>query len=485
MFFLLVFLAVFAAGTLLLAKTSAERQFIVFMIRTKHFLRFIDSIARINPEFWKFIADFAIVISFSGLGAAYLSKYRGDSRNLDVILLFFGILAVLVWAGSLPLLILMLAVLLMGISSLSKLKNPGMDFIVATSLISSILLNALPWYLAVFEGVFGLLAVIFGSFIEHAFAITSGESTMPGVSPIIPWIEEGEWGFVVPGIGIFIPLIYGLISLIILLVVHEFSHGILARAHKLKLKSTGLLTVGPIPVGAFVEPDEEKFREVDSIVKMRVLSMGSFSNLVLSVIAITLFMFLILPSDGWVVADSNITSIRNGTMVTAINNISLSPTDYIPTTVNAKLFSNKISRINGSLLFENKSEINVTTNEGIFQITPDRLSGLGLRYEPDYRFNYEFLGFNIVAVSVTALFWIFFFNINVGLANLLPIVPFDGGKMIVELMSMFRLGEESVKKIVYAFLLIGLLIILINAYPLLDMLFEWFFQAIDQISFPM
>ncbi len=479
MLYLAIFLAIFVVGTLLLAKTKAERHFILFMIRTKHFLKFIDSAAKIMPKFWKFVADFAIVLSFSGLGAAYLSKYRKNSKNLDIIILILGILVILMWAKGLLLLVVMSVALLVGVLSLSKLRNPLFDFTVVTALISSILLGVnLSWYLAISEGIFGLLALIFGTLISNAFAITSGQSTMPGVSPLIPWIEGGHLGFSFPGLGIFIPLGYGLISLILLLVVHEFSHGILARVHNLNLKSTGILTLGPIPFGAFIEPDEKESSKCESITRMRVLSMGSFANLMLSLAAITLFMFLILPSDGLVITDSNITFIENGTIVTAIDDINLSQVDHLRSTFNAKLFSNKISRINGSLLFENMSEINITTNKGVFNIRPDELLGLGVRYEPEYRFNYEFLGFNVAAISVTALFWIFFFNFNIGLTNLLPIVPFDGGKMVIELMSMFKLSEQVVKKIVYIFLFIGLLILLINAYPLLNMLFDWLFLII-------
>ena len=476
MFFLLI-LAIFVIGTLVLAKTDAERHFIVFLIRTKHFLRFIDEIARIMPKLWKFIADLAIVLSFSGLGAAYLSKYRKDSRNLDIIMLISGVLAILMWSRGLLLSIVMLCSLLMGISSLSRLKNPFFDFIVATSLISSIFLSAMPWYLAIFEGIFGPLALVFGSLIEHAFAITSGQSAIPGVSPIIPWIEAGQWGFVIPGLGIFVPIGYGLISLILLLVVHEGSHGILARVHKLRLKSTGLLTLGPLPIGAFVEPDEEEFNESESIVKMRVLSMGSFSNLILAILSLLLFIFLIMPSSGWVVKDSNISSIENGTIIMAVDDINISPESHIAAAMDACIFSNRVYTIKNSTI-ENKSIINVTTNKGIFPVRSEELMGVKLRYVPRFRYSYNFLGIDVSAILINILFWMYFFNFNVALVNLLPILPFDGGKMLIELMSMFNLSEDAVKRIAYTFLFLGLLIILINAYPLLNMLFDWLFLII-------
>jgi membrane-associated protease RseP (regulator of RpoE activity) len=420
----------------------------------------IDRIAKIAPRFWKFVADLAIVVSFSGVGAAYLSGYRKESRNLDVILLLFGALSVLIWAKSLLLGLLMAAVLILGVFSLSRAKNRLFDFISATVIISSIIASAMPWYLAVLEGCFGLLAIVAGSLIEHAFAISVGQSTAPGVSPIIPWIgSTGELGFIIPGLGIFIPLGYGVLSLILLLVVHEFAHGILARVHGLELKSTGLLTLGALPIGAFVEPDEEKFAKSEGIVKMRVLSMGSFANLVLAIGSFALLSFLLLPGGSWVVASSNVTGIPNGTIVTGLDDMNLSVAEKINLTA-----------------LKNKSTVNLTTSAGIFVLKPTELSGLKIKYRPDYRYDYSLFGASLADVLTTSLFWIFFFNLNIALVNLLPIVPFDGGKMVIELLSLFKVSEGLLKNIVYTLLAIGVVVILINAYPLIYMFIDWLFK---------
>ncbi len=471
---LFVLLLIFILGTLLLAKTKHERHSIIFMIRTRHFLNMIDSLANIMPGLWKFIADLAIVLSFSGIGAAYLSKHRKGSKNLDVIMFILGVPAILIWAEGLPMMALLVACMVAGIIILHKLENTLLDFVSATALISSIFISVLPWYMAILAGSFGILALVAGSLVEHAFDIASGESNMPGVSPIIPWIESGQWGFIIPGLGIFVPLGYGIISLILLLGVHEFGHGILARVHKLELKSTGLLTLGIIPIGAFVEPDEEKFNKCESIAKMRVLSMGSFANLILAILAIILFISLILPSNGWVVVESNITGIEKGLMVLAIDDINLSSSNHVAAMMDENLFTSKSYSLKKEV-FENKSIINITTDVGVFALTPDELPGIRMKYAPKYRFNYEFLGFNLAAVLVGASFWIFFFNFNIALVNLLPIVPFDGGKMVLEIMSVFNVSEKIMKNVVYGFLLIGLVILAINAYPLLYLFFDWLF----------
>jgi membrane-associated protease RseP (regulator of RpoE activity) len=457
---LTLLLLLFALGTILLFRSKHERHLIFFMVRTRHFLNIIDWLARLAPAFWKFVADLAIVVSFSGVGAAYLSGYRKESRNLDIILLLFGALSVLIWAKSLLVGVLMTAALVLGVSSLFRAKNRLFDFISATVIISSILASIMHWYLAVLAGCFGMLAIVAGSLIEHAFAISVGASTVPGVSPIIPWIAStGELGFNIPGLGIFVPLGYGIVSLILLLVVHEFAHGILARVHGLELKSTGLLTLGALPIGAFVEPDEEKFAKSEGIAKMRVLSMGSFANLVLAIGAVLLFSFLLLPSGNWVVAGSNVSGIANGTIVIGLDDMNLSA----------------VEKIDLSAL-KNKSAVNLTTSAGVFVLKPTELSGLKIKYRPDYRYDYSLFGVGLADVLTNALFWIFFFNLNIALTNLLPIVPFDGGKMVIELLTLFKVSEGLLKNIVYTLLAIGVVVILINAYPLIYMLLNWLFK---------
>ncbi|WNY26903.1 hypothetical protein MsAm2_06860 [Methanolapillus ohkumae] len=75
-------------------------------------------------------------------------------------------------------------------------------------------------------------------------------------------MEPGKYNelkniFLIPGVNDFIPFTWGLLALIITLVVHEFSHSILARAEGIRVKSMGIL-LAIIPIGGFAEPDEEE-----------------------------------------------------------------------------------------------------------------------------------------------------------------------------------------------------------------------------------
>lgn len=94
--------------------------------------------------------------------------------------------------------------------------------------------------------------------------------------------------FAIPGINPFIPLWYGLIGLIVTLVVHEGGHGVLARANDLKVKSLGLL-YAIVPIGAFVEPDEDEIREASLRKRLRVFSAGPMVNVVVGLLVLVAF----------------------------------------------------------------------------------------------------------------------------------------------------------------------------------------------------
>lgn len=107
---------------------------------------------------------------------------------------------------------------------------------------------------------------------------------------------------VIPGVTI-PPLWYGLIGLVVVMVVHELSHGIVARADKLPLKSVGLVLLAVIPGGAFVEPDEEELAKAPLRSRLRVYGAGSMANITTAIITALLITYainpLLIPRGGW------------------------------------------------------------------------------------------------------------------------------------------------------------------------------------------
>lgn len=87
-----------------------------------------------------------------------------------------------------------------------------------------------------------------------------------------------------PGVNPLIPLWWGLVALVVALVIHEGSHGVMAFVGKMRVKSLGLLFF-IVPIGAFVEPDEEDLERATAREKNRVFAAGPASNLVVALVA--------------------------------------------------------------------------------------------------------------------------------------------------------------------------------------------------------
>jgi len=113
-----------------------------------------------------------------------------------------------------------------------------------------------------FWNFYGWTGVLFGVLTIPAVLILAGTS-------ILRFFKEPAAGggpaLIAPGLGSeatyqsgvsFIPVEYWIISIAVLMVVHEFSHGIVARAEDFDINSVGWLVMGVIP-GAFVEPKGE------------------------------------------------------------------------------------------------------------------------------------------------------------------------------------------------------------------------------------
>jgi len=106
-------------------------------------------------------------------------------------------------------------------------------------------------------------------------------------SPMVKPVKASEV-LVLPGINPYVPFIYGILALIVAVVFHEFSHGILARVGGFKVRSLGLLFL-IIPVGAFMEPDEKEVEKGPRLKRMRMYTAGPIMNFSLAAIFLLVF----------------------------------------------------------------------------------------------------------------------------------------------------------------------------------------------------
>jgi len=97
----------------------------------------------------------------------------------------------------------------------------------------------------------------------------------------------------IPGVNQAIPITAAVfIGLLLTIVIHEFGHAILARVEEMRVRSMGLL-IAVIPIGAFVEPDEEDVDAAKGMPKIRMFGAGITNNIVAGLICFGLMFLLI------------------------------------------------------------------------------------------------------------------------------------------------------------------------------------------------
>lgn len=317
-------------------------------------------------------------------------------------------------------------------------------------------------YIGVGAGYVGLIVISY-VLIKNLVDLISNPAAVSGVSLVLPGIN-------VPGLGI-LPFWYWIIAIFIIALVHEFAHGIVARAHNLEVKNTGIVFFGPI-LGAFVEPNEEKLRKEKDITQYSVLAAGSFSNILLAVLAIVLLSVVFSPLQQGMVEPTGFSfnayvegdypfaqaGIAVGTIITGIDGTK---------TTTFQEFSDELAyHKQGDTI---KVKAAAQEYEITLAVSPDnpKKPFLGIQdikneFEVKEKYTSGIWKINYVIVDWIAglLRWLFLLSLGIGLFNLLPLPIVDGGRMAQVFLHKLKgaeVGERRYRQISMLFLLILLL----------------------------
>lgn len=129
---------------------------------------------------------------------------------------------------------------------------------------------------------FIFIVLIFILLIQSIFLTFRMPTKIPPIMPLVPYLPQA---FKLPLPPFYFT--YWIIIIAIVAVTHEFAHGIYARFHKIKVKSTGFGFLGPFPL-AFVEPNEKQMSRKKKKAQLQILAAGSFSNFAFAAIFIIL-----------------------------------------------------------------------------------------------------------------------------------------------------------------------------------------------------
>jgi len=268
----------------------------------------------------------------------------------------------------------------------------------------------------------------------------------------------------------FIPIEYWVIGVGVLMVVHEMSHAIVARTEGFELNSVGWIVMGILP-GAFVEPKGENMlpggEETSSgghweggswTSRLKVLCAGSFANYVTAAVFLLLSAVvasavsqpsgaIYVAEDGYPAAEAG---MDNGTFV-EVNGQEIETVEELQSSLEGVQPGDNVS---------------IWTTEGNFTVEATSREGfeggyLGVRIgestviKDEYEQHQGGLQWFVSLLSTVG-----FLNFLIGIFNMLPIKPLDGGLTAETLIERF-LGEDKVSYL-DSFSLFGWMLLLLG-----------------------
>ena len=397
---LLVLLALIAA-IWIFDRKNFKRDGIVFMRRTQRGLIFINDFAKKHEKFWKKFGSAGVMMSFGAVGVAYVLATQKKKY----------------------------------------MAKAAAAFAIAFAALQFVMVPLA----AAFTAFLGGSGVLIMQLVMGVADIFTKKITASPIQFVLPVQTTAAPVF-------YVPIDFWLISIFVIVVVHEFSHAFVSRAENIRVKSIGYGFMALIPLG-FAEPDEAQLKKAESIKKTRVFAAGSLSNIITGAIsALLLLLIAFIASALFLPAGVNYGSTLPGTpaygilppngTITGINGNNISTTNDMAELLANISAGSKISLVVGGKDYEITTIPKDNSTKAFMGV-----SGLTNHLEPKKQYsNYvgdTFLG--VISWLISLLQMLFMLNVGIGLVNILPIKPLDGGLIFEEISKTF--WPKSWKKV--------------------------------------
>jgi membrane-associated protease RseP (regulator of RpoE activity) len=283
-----------------------------------------------------------------------------------------------------------------------------------------------------------------------------------------------------PGINPYIPIVDGWIALIVAMVIHEGAHGVVARSLGLPVKASGLLFFLFLPIGAFVDVDENALKVAKASYSGRVLAGGAGINLVFGVICLIILVAIVgafspAASGAGIVnvgtgTPAYAAGVKPGDIITQVNGVSITDLNAVlgpNTTLKGGQYVNLTVYRAGHLFQISNVQLaccivteNLITKQnlsfpyiGVNQVTRLDLTTTVSQYVTPLNNPWQYVCIPTLPICqgrvpysdslgvfytsplgsagiplANLMYWFFFLNFNLAVFNALPIYPLDGGQ---------------------------------------------------------
>lgn len=281
-------------------------------------------------------------------------------------------------------------------------------------------------YIGVGVGFLGMIVIISMLLYSLLGLIFSPQSSQ-GVSLVIPGIKMAN--------SVYIPFLQGILAIFVIATMHEMAHGIVARAWRIPVLSSGIVFFGPI-IGAFVEPDDKKMSRTLDIEQYSVFAAGPFINILFTVLLFALLFFTAPLITSSIYDGAQIMEIQDGSpaqlyglgienTITEINYVEINTvSDLNKQLANVKINDNikvKLKDVNNNII-EKDIIVGEKNNNPYLGIMVANLE----KYQTGFGYYYSY----VIKWLLEFFSWLINLSLAIGLINLLPLGPTDGGRMI-------------------------------------------------------
>jgi len=288
-------------------------------------------------------------------------------------------------------------------------------------------------FLGVLIGFLGMILIVI-ELLKNTFNLLLKPDVAPGIQPVLPFEAKGVF---------FVPFVYWILAIFIIAGVHEFSHGIIARAYKIKIKSSGVAFLGvllPLIPAAFVEPEEKQLVKKSLTAQLSVFAAGPFANIITAGIVILLVVHVAAPVSGSAFDFNGVevvevveggpfaqAGIQEGEIIHKLEHRRID---------SVKNFTDALNKYNAGDIVVIKTVDSAYAVELGSHPKNATKPYLGIstkqfrEVKPSFAAKYgTFIPCAIEWLS-GFLYWLFVLNLGIGLFNLLPLGPIDGGRMV-------------------------------------------------------
>lgn len=276
--------------------------------------------------------------------------------------------------------------------------------------------------------------------------------------------EFAEVTVLIPGVTVTSAsaILYFLLSIPIVLIMHEGAHGIVAALEKIRIKTGGFAIFVALFAG-FVEPDEEEFTKAKKISKLRVIGAGATANvafaMILGALLLTNPVFAIILPDP--LTDIFYESPDGMMIVSVMEGFGAERAGILANDIIIGIGDAEIATPADFAVIElmpgQVADITVLRGEQVLvfpvEIMPapdDPERGLmGILRDDSFAYKpiYDFIQWDNAQLSLFLL-WLWMISFFIGIINMLPLPILDGGKFIHSIIE-GKISEKGVNNVMW------------------------------------